>query len=74
LAGLIDKAAELQRLQKKMQGLQKEIQGIEAKLSNENFVSRAPAAVVDKEKHKLAEKQSALASLQAQADKIDKMA
>ncbi len=73
LAGLIDKAAELQRLQKKTQGLQKEIQGIAGKLSNENFVSRAPAAVVDKEKHKLAEKQSALASLQAQADKIDKL-
>ncbi|MCP4187324.1 MAG: valine--tRNA ligase [Gammaproteobacteria bacterium] len=73
LAGLIDKAAELQRLQKKIQSLQKEIQGVETKLSNENFVSRAPATVVDKEKQKLTEKQSALASLQAQADKIDKM-
>ncbi|MCP4487988.1 MAG: valine--tRNA ligase [Gammaproteobacteria bacterium] len=73
LAGLIDKAAELQRLQKKMQGLQREIQITETKLGNENFVSRAPAAVVDKEQQKLTEKQSALTSLQAQAYKIDKM-
>ena len=74
LAGLIDKDAELQRLQKKIQNLEGEVQRVNAKLNNENFVSRAPDEVVNKEKAKLAEAQSALASLQAQADKIAGMA
>ena len=71
LAGLIDKDAELSRLQKNIQKLEQEVSRIEAKLSNENFVSRAPDEVVNKEKDKLAEARSALASLQAQADRIN---
>lgn len=70
LAGLIDKDAELARLQKNIQKFEQEAQRIEAKLGNEKFVSRAPDAVVNKEKEKLAEARSALASFQAQADKI----
>jgi valyl-tRNA synthetase len=70
LAGLIDKDAELARLQKNIQKFEQEAQRIEAKLGNEKFVSRAPDAVVNKEKEKLAEAKSALASFQAQADKI----
>ena len=46
------------------------MQRIGAKLSNENFVSRAPAEVVDKEREKLSEAESALNNLRAQADKI----
>jgi valyl-tRNA synthetase len=71
LAGLIDKDAELNRLQKNIQKLEQEANRIEAKLDNENFVSRAPAEVVGKEKEKLAEAQSALATLQAQAQRIN---
>ncbi len=70
LAGLIDKDAELIRLQKNIQKLEQETNRIETKLSNENFTSRAPAAVVDKENKKLADAQSALVSLRAQAERI----
>ena len=70
LAGLIDKQAELSRLQKNIDKLEQEAQRIKAKLSNENFVSRAPENVVNKEKEKLAETESALASLRGQAERI----
>ena len=70
LAGLIDKDAELIRLRKNILKLEQEVQRIEAKLDNDNFISRAPIAVVNKEKDKLAEAQSALASLKSQADRI----
>jgi valyl-tRNA synthetase len=70
LAGLIDKDAELARLYKNIQKLEQEAKRIESKLGNEGFVAKAPEAVVNKEKEKLAEAKSALASFQAQADKI----
>jgi valyl-tRNA synthetase len=70
LAGLIDKDAELTRLRKNILKLEQEVQRLEAKLGNDNFVSRAPSAVVNKEKDKLVEARSALASLKSQADRI----
>ena len=70
LAGLIDKEAELARLEKNMDKLQAEADRVTAKLGNANFVDRAPEAVVSKEREKLAEAESALKSLQIQADKI----
>ncbi len=53
LAGLIDLAVERERLQKRYQELEKHLGGIRKKLENENFVNRAPAAVVDKERQKV---------------------
>ena len=73
LAGLIDKQAELARLQKNIQKLEQDAQRINAKLANQNFVSRAPVEVVDKEKAKLADTESALGSLRAQAERIATM-
>ncbi|NNE63454.1 MAG: valine--tRNA ligase, partial [Gammaproteobacteria bacterium] len=70
LAGLIDKDAELQRLQKKMQKHEQDIQRLEGKLNNEKFVANAPFDVVNREKEKLVDAQSALASLQEQAVRI----
>ncbi|MFT5659050.1 MAG: valyl-tRNA synthetase [Gammaproteobacteria bacterium] len=70
LAGLIDKDAELARLSKNIQKLEQEAKRIESKLGNDSFVAKAPEAVVNKEKEKLGEAKSALASFQAQADKI----
>jgi valyl-tRNA synthetase len=70
LAGLIDKKAELARLQKNIDKLEQDAQRIKTKLSNENFVSRAPENVVGKEREKLAEIESALGSLRGQAERI----
>jgi valyl-tRNA synthetase len=70
LAGLIDKNSELLRLQKNIEKLEQDAQRINAKLANENFVSRAPEDVVNKEKSKLADTESALGSLRAQAQRI----
>jgi valyl-tRNA synthetase len=70
LAGLIDKEAEEKRLQKEVGRYQAEVDRIEKKLGNPNFVDKAPEAVVQKERDKLADAQKALASLQAQLTKI----
>jgi valyl-tRNA synthetase len=71
LAGLIDKAAEQARLQKNIHKLEQETARLNGKLGNENFVSRAPKEVVGKEKEKLADAESALASLRAQLQRIE---
>jgi valyl-tRNA synthetase len=71
LAGLIDKDAEKARLQKNIDRLEQDAARISAKLGNENFVARAPQAVVDREKAKLVDNDSALASLRAQLQRIE---
>jgi valyl-tRNA synthetase len=70
MAGLIDKDAELARLDKEIQRLQGEVQRVGGKLSNEGFVAKAPAEVLDKERAKLAEAEQALAKLVEQREKI----
>ncbi|WJV54326.1 valine--tRNA ligase [Prodigiosinella aquatilis] len=66
MAGLIDKAAELDRLVKEVARIDAEIGRIESKLSNEGFVARAPAAVVAKEREKLDSYAADKAKLQEQ--------
>jgi valyl-tRNA synthetase len=51
----MDFGAEISRLEKELDGLQKRLQSIDAKLGNENFVSRAPADVVEQQKQLRAE-------------------
>ncbi|MCP5077828.1 MAG: valine--tRNA ligase, partial [Psychromonas sp.] len=70
MAGLIDKAAELTRLDKAIEKLTKDIDKVRSKLSNENFVSKAPAAVITKEQTKLAEAESALTKMLEQKVQI----
>ncbi|MCO4798632.1 MAG: valine--tRNA ligase [Colwelliaceae bacterium] len=70
MAGLIDKDAELARLTKAIEKIEKDSQKVRGKLSNENFVAKAPAAVIDKEKAKLAEADSTLAKLAEQIEQI----
>ncbi|MEX2415671.1 MAG: valine--tRNA ligase [Paenibacillaceae bacterium] len=53
LAGLIDVAQEIIRLEKELATLHAEVERIEKKLGNEGFVSKAPAKVIDEEKAKL---------------------
>ena len=66
MAGFIDKTAELARLNKEIERFHGEIARIENKLSNESFVVKAPAAVIDKERSKMAEYQDGLEKLKAQ--------
>ncbi|HKD36525.1 MAG TPA: class I tRNA ligase family protein, partial [Pirellulales bacterium] len=54
LAGHIDLDAERARNKKELENLRKQIDAKEKKLANENFVSRAPADVVQKERESLA--------------------
>ncbi|MGB5742906.1 MAG: valine--tRNA ligase [Sedimenticolaceae bacterium] len=70
LAGLIDKAAELARLDKEIERLRQDIARTEKKLANPAFVDKAPAAVVQKERDKMAQNQAAVQDLSAQAQKI----
>ena len=70
MAGLIDKDAELARLDKAIDKLEKDAARTRGKLNNENFVSKAPEAVIDKEKAKLSEAESALTKMLAQKQQI----
>jgi valyl-tRNA synthetase len=44
---LVDKAAEIARLEKELAGAQKQLQSVEAKLTNEKFNSKAPQNIID---------------------------
>ncbi|MDD6087716.1 MAG: valine--tRNA ligase [Desulfovibrionaceae bacterium] len=54
LAGIIDFEAELARLDKELGKIAKELEGLNKKLSNESFISRAPAEIVQREKDRVA--------------------
>ncbi|WP_077341368.1 valine--tRNA ligase [Pseudocolwellia agarivorans] len=71
MAGLIDKDAEIARLTRSIEKLNKEADKTRSKLSNEKFVGKAPEAVINKEKAKLAEAESALEKLQEQVTQIE---
>ncbi len=70
LAGLIDKEAELQRLDKEISKLRKELTKSTTKLDNPKFVSKAKPEVVEKEKQRVAEMQISLQQLEIQVEKI----
>lgn len=50
LEGLIDIDKEIEKLNKEIEKLNKELERTNSKLSNENFVSKAPQSVIEKEK------------------------
>ncbi len=51
--GMVDVVAERRRLEKEMAAVQDEISRLELRLKDEQFLSKAPAAVVEKERQKL---------------------
>lgn len=70
MKGLIDPTAELNRLGKAFEKLQKQTDVLAKKLGNEGFVSKAPAAVVESERAKLAELEAQLAAMTAQMEEL----
>ncbi len=66
----IDVAAERERLDKEITRLSNEINKAQAKLGNESFVARAPAAVVEQEKKRMEAFGTTLEQLQAQRSKL----
>ena len=66
----IDVAAEKERLKKEIEKLEKQISIAQGKLSNEGFVARAPAAVVEQEKQRVAEFSATLEKLKPQLAKL----
>ncbi|MFD0617963.1 valine--tRNA ligase [Paenibacillus sp. GCM10027629] len=63
LAGLIDIAQEIERLEKEVKNLRSEVERVDKKLANEGFVAKAPAKVIEEER----------AKQQDYSDKLDKV-
>jgi valyl-tRNA synthetase len=74
LAGLIDVAAEQARINKEVERIRGEIERIDNKLSNESFVAKAPAEVVEKERARAAEFNATLGTLSEQMAQLASLA
>jgi len=70
LAGLIDKTAELGRLQKELQKLTDDLQKVQGRLNNPAYVEKAPAAVVEKERLRAQEMTETIGKFKAQYDRL----
>lgn len=70
IEGLVDIAEEKARLGKELKDLTGEIERIEKKLSNQGFVAKAPQAVIEGEKEKLAMYQVKFATVKSRLDEI----
>ena len=73
LKGLIDVEKELARLQKELDGAEKEAKRAAGKLSNQNFLSKAPAEVVEKEKTKQTEVLARIDGLKERMETLRKL-
>jgi valyl-tRNA synthetase len=70
LAEVIDLAQERQRLQKEMDKLAGEIVKLDKKLSNEQFLAKAPEDVVEEQRERLADSRQAVAKLQSALERL----
>ncbi|MEE4637875.1 MAG: valine--tRNA ligase [Wenzhouxiangella sp.] len=70
LAGLVDVAEELARLNKQLEREQKGMEQVDKKLSNERFVANAPPEVVDKERRRLEEHRNTVSELRKQIQRL----
>jgi len=69
LADIIDPQAELEKLEKELNKLNNTMTSLQKKLENQDFVDRAPEAVVQKEKERLEETQDAMNKLNEQYER-----
>ncbi|MBL4681097.1 MAG: valine--tRNA ligase [Pseudomonadales bacterium] len=70
MSGLIDKDAEIARLDKEIDRRKKDKARVEGKINNPKFVDRAPPEIVQKEKDKLPEIESAIEQLKNQRVRV----
>lgn len=70
LAGLIDIAQEVARLEKEVKNLQSEVDRVDKKLSNEGFVAKAPAKVIEEERAKQKDYSDKLAKVLARIQEL----
>ncbi len=70
MAGLIDAAAEIDRLGKLISRAESDLAKTHAKLANESFVRNAPAAVVATERERAAELRRTAAELNSQLERV----
>ncbi len=71
IEGLVDFAEEMNRLQKESEKIKKEIEVVNKKLANQDFIDRAPEAVVIKEKEKYKELAEKLSKIEEGIKKIE---
>jgi valyl-tRNA synthetase len=69
---LIDREAELRRLSREIDALNDQLAKSKAKLDNPNFAARAPAAVVEQERRRLADAERDLIKLQDQKSRLER--
>jgi valyl-tRNA synthetase len=69
---LVDKAAEIERLNKEKKRLEGEVMRVEKKLANQGFVSKAPAAVVEEERQKGERYKEMLSTVTARLEALSK--
>ncbi len=73
MAGLIDAAAEAERLSKLLARAKQDLEKARRKLANESFVRNAPPAVVATERERLAEFERTASGLEAQLSRVRKL-
>ena len=72
LKELVDFEKELKRLQKDKKDAEAELKRAKGKLSNEGFVSKAPAKLIEEEKEKVTKYEEILKTVEAQIAKVEK--
>ena len=70
LEGIVDPDAEIFRLSKELAKIEKELQSVSRKLSNEEFLAKANAAAVQKQKERHAELTANLSGLGSGLEKM----
>ena len=73
LAGLINVEEEIARLEKELEKWAKEVKLVSGKLSNEKFVSKAPEALVNAEREKLADYEEKYATVEKRLAELKNM-
>ena len=73
MGAVIDREAELERLSREIGKLNEDLARTHGKLSNQNFVDKAPVEIVAKERERLESTRSAIAQLEAQQSRVEQL-